>query len=394
MIKARVSVPRSLVRLFFQPAATNDTKRLALDAAADADGVATFALRGLAPATRYSYRLEVAGSPSLYGALRTFGNGPSNARIAFASCAETGSRSPVFDAIRVADPDLFVHMGDLHYEDISGNDPSRFRRAYEAVLGSPIQAALYRNVPIAYMWDDHDFGANNSDASSPSRPAALEVYRQFVPHYPIDVDGADGIQQAFQIGRVRVILTDSRSRRHPPTRASRGSVLGPRQLEWLKGQLTAAADAPLVVWVNTVPWIAGRGAGGDTWAAYGAEREEIATEIDRLGLTRRLVMLSGDAHMVAIDDGTHSNYAPSRQGRAPGFVVMHAAPLDRATSVKGGPYSHGVVRHRNQFGLMDVADDGQVLRVELTGRDVEGHVLPGMRLALRCADGACVQAPD
>jgi hypothetical protein len=44
-------------------------------------------------------------------------------------------------------------------------------------------------------------------------------------------------------------------------------------------------------------------------------------------------MISGDAHMVAIDDGTNSDYADGGGG---GFPVFHAGALDRSSSVKGG----------------------------------------------------------
>jgi hypothetical protein len=160
-------------------------------------------------------------------------------------------------------------------------------------------------------------------------------------------------------------------------------------LQWLKDELTAAASAPLVIWMNTVPWIAAPGPGSDNWGSYAHEREDIANHIQRLGLTRRLVMLSGDAHMLAIDDGTHSNYATDASPGARGFVVMHAAPLDRRTSMKGGPYSHGVSRQRGQFGLLDIADDGRSLKVELSGRDRTGAPIKGMRLSLTCDGGAC-----
>jgi hypothetical protein len=157
----------------------------------------------------------------------------------------------------------------------------------------------------------------------------------------------------------------------------------------LKDQLKAAAGAPLVVWVNSVPWIARATSGADNWGAYAAEREEIANHIASLGLTRRLLILSGDAHMVAIDDGSHSNYATGASRGEPGPVVVHAAPLDQVPSKKGGPYSHGTSRRRNQFGLLSVADDGRTLTAEVSGRDRDGARLPGMRIVLRCADGRC-----
>ena len=183
---------------------------------------------------------------------------------------------------------------------------------------------------------------------------------------------------------------DSRSQRTSTWRVPSGrTMLGAAQRQWLDDELRAAADAPLVIWVNAVPWIGKAGFLSDHWGSHAQERESLANHIDRLGLTARLLMLSGDAHMVAIDDGTHSNYAtgPGRGGR--GFVVMHAAPLDRKTSKKGGPYSHGISRQRGQFGLVQVTDDGSVLRVELSGHDKQGRAIAGQRLSLTCADARC-----
>ena len=387
---ARAGIPVRLVVVSgSDPAATPRVH----EARADGSGIARFELERLEPATRYQYRADVDGGAALTGTFRTFANGPWSFRLAFASCAETGSASSVFDAIRSSQPDLFIHMGDLHYEDIPVADVERFRRAYDAVMASPTQSRLYRSVPTAYMWDDHDYGSNNSDGSSASRPAALAAYRQVVPHYPLEERGLGGIHQAFSIGRVRVVMTDSRSRRTSGGGAPRErSMLGATQLRWLKRQLSEAADAPLVIWVNTVPWIAKPGSGSDDWGGYTVEREEIATHIDRLGLTRRLVMLSGDAHMVALDNGTHSNYATGAGPGRRGFAVMHAAPLDQSTSEKGGPYSHGLSRERGQYGLLQVADDGRTLKVELSGRDKAGGLIPGMRLMLTCAARACEAA--
>ena len=272
----------------------------------NADGVAIFVLRALQPATRYRYSVRTFSEPALEGSFRTFADGPFSFRVVFASCAATGSASPVFTAMRELQPDLFVHMGDLHYENISRNQVDHFRQAYARVLLSQTQSALFRHVPMAYSWDDHDYGPNNSDRTSPSRSAALAAYRRFIPHYPL-AEGADApIYQSFAIGRARFLLTDARSARAPERlpEAER-TMLGEAQLAWLEQQLDAARSAPLVVWVNTIPWITKRREStGDGWARYARERRHIADLIVRFGLTGRLVMLSGDAHMLALDDGT------------------------------------------------------------------------------------------
>lgn len=358
----------------------------------DASGIVEFSLTDLQPATRYRYTVETSEGNSLAGTFRTFRDGPFSFRIGFASCASTGSNSTVFDTIRGLSPDLFLHLGDLHYEDIGRNAPERFRRAYDRVLASPRQSAMYRAMPLVYVWDDHDFGPNNADGTSPSKPAAFAVYRQFVPHYALGTPDALSVNQAFSVGRVRFIVTDTRSSRAPADLpdASKRTMLGSVQLGWLEQQFRSSATHALVVWVNTVPWITRQKGHTDGWERYALERRRLADLIEGLGLSRRLVMLSGDAHMVALDDGTNSNYATGAAAGTPAFPVFHAAPLDRRTSEKGGPYTHGVSRRRGQFGLMDVSDDGSSLRVELTGRNITGGVIPRMRLLLTCdADQPC-----
>ena len=81
---------------------------------------------------------------------------------------------------------------------------------------------------------------------------------------------------------------------------------------------------------------------------------QIADGIASAGVTN-LVMVSGDAHMVAIDDGSNSGYA--RDG-TPGFPLLHAGALDRPGSVKGGPYSEGAYPGGGQFGRLEIRDDG------------------------------------
>ena len=85
-----------------------------------------------------------------------------------------------------------------------------------------------------------------------------------------------------------------------------------------------------------------------------------------------LMMVSGDAHMVALDDGSNSDY--SSDGGA-GFPVFQAAPLDRPGSIKGGPYSDGAFDGPGQFGLLDIADHGDTISVTTTGTNWDGEIL-------------------
>ena len=146
-----------------------------------------FSIGGLEPEATYRYAVEVGGVLDTLraGSFRTPAEGPFSYSVVLGGCAITGSDRPVFDVIRRQEPLFFLAVGDFHYEDIDDDDPEVYRQAYREVLDSGPQAALYRSTPLAYMWDDHDYGPNNSDRFAPGRSAARRAYQQMIPHYPL-----------------------------------------------------------------------------------------------------------------------------------------------------------------------------------------------------------------
>ena len=263
---------------------------------------------------------------------------------------------------------LSLVPGDFHYENIVSNDALAFLDAYTAQITSPAQAALYRQTPIAYVWDDHDFGGSNSNGTSAASEAARLTYRNSVPHYELPAgEGDAAIYQAFSIGRVRFVMTDTRSMRDLETMADgSASLLGEEQREWLKQELLLGShEYDLVVWVNAVPWIAPADGARDDWGGYAKERSEIANFIAVNGITN-LMMLSGDAHMLAIDDGANTDYSDTG-GAA--FPLMHAAATDRPGSVKGGPYSEGTSPGAGQYGLVTFRSTAEGMVVTMSGRN-------------------------
>jgi hypothetical protein len=271
----------------------------------------------------------------------------------------------------------------FHYRDIARADPEPFLAAFDEALDQPAPARLYRSTPLVYTWDDHDVGPNDTNGESPTIAAARAAYEAVVPHYPLL---EESLGQSFTVGRVRFLLTDARSGRSPqgdPDGPDK-SMLGIEQREWLLGELRAAASDPdvaVVIWLQPVPWIAPPEAGADHWGGYAVERRALADEIVALGLRDRLLMVSGDAHMLAIDDGTNSDFSSVTAGS--GFPVFHAAPLDRPREIKGGPYSEGARSEPGQFGLVTIDDGGgDTLRVTLSGRKWSGRELLRYSFAL------------
>ncbi|NNE10815.1 MAG: alkaline phosphatase family protein [Ilumatobacter sp.] len=330
--------------------------------------LASFIVDELEADTRYRYAVEVDGRLDTVrtGAFTTFPTGPASFTFTVGSCARVGSNGAVFDAVRSEEPLVHLIAGDFHYGDIPDDERDRYDEVIDLTLRQPAQSALYRSTPIAYMWDDHDYGVNDSSASSASRLAAMDAYRANVPSYPL-ADPLSPVYQRFDVGRVRFLLTDARSGREDGV-----TMLGDDQLAWLLDELVVAADEQaLVVWLNPVPWVADAEPGADSWAGYADERQLIADTIARHEIDN-LLMVSGDAHMVAIDDGSNTDF--SSTGGA-GFPLIHAAALDRPGSTKGGPYSHGAVGGGGQYAVVEVTDDGGEIRVALRAKRWDGEIV-------------------
>ena len=345
--------------------------------------IISFALDGLKPATTYHYAVEVDGRLVTESAAKvtTFADRPTDFTVCLASCATTGSDHPVFTTIRKQQPAVFLHMGDFHYLDIRPADRNRRLEGYAAVHASSTQRDLYRHVPVAYMWDDHDYLGPDSDgvADTPAKKAAITdarlAYQTAIPHYSLALGTGDApIAQAFSLGRVRFVLTDLRSARLPGK-----TMLGAEQKKWFFDEVRAAKEKHrLIAWVSTVPWNGKADPKADTWAGFVDERAELADFFKAEGLAGRVCVLSGDAHMLAIDDGSHSDFATGGGMPVP---VFQAAAMDRKGSEKGGPYSHGMKPGRGHFGRMRVKDDGAKLRVEWAGMNADGEVVKGMEHA-------------
>ena len=334
--------------------------------------------------TEYEYTISTGSNKkkNVKGSFKTFPQGAVSFKIALGACAETGSESRIFTEIKNQDPLFYLQLGDMHYGDIADNCSHSFDSVYHKVFTSATQSALYRKVPLAYMWDDHDFGPNNSGLDNPCRKEALAAYRKYIPHYPLAFNDPQGpVSQVFEVGRVVFVLSDLRSQKDKPSynqceRTKQGSNFGTEDhLLWFFDVMKQAkSEGKVVAWVNSIPWINMPGGPNykcnevDNWGGYPEERQLIANFIKENNI--QIFILSGDAHMIAIDDGTNSDYAT---GKGAPIKVFQTGALDRPGSYKGGPYSHGYKASGGQYGVMDVIDiGGEDIYIQWTAFDING----------------------
>ncbi|HEY9354616.1 MAG TPA: alkaline phosphatase D family protein [Nocardioides sp.] len=320
----------------------------------------------LAADTAHWYQVELGGV--LIGAPQPFRtlpapSGQQSFTFAFSSCRDHVDNFPSVNPTALADAvtrgiDFFLQCGDFHYRDISTNNQALFQAGYDELYTRSNIAALLKSTPTDYVWDDHDYGGDNSNGSTASRPAAQAVYRDRVPHTALP-SASGGIYHTWRVGRVRFIVLDCRSFRSPNgnTDNSSKTMLGAEQKTWLQGLLNNA-DTPLTVIVSSVGWVGGADSAQDHWGNYSTERTEVGGWITANASKTKCVFLSGDAHMLAYDNGTNA---------VAGTPQYHAAALNQSTSTKGGPYSGGSRASTNAYGYVSVVDSGSQIAFTYSG---------------------------
>jgi len=216
-------------------------------------------------------------------------------KLVFASCANERMH-PGLAAIAAAAawrPDAAALLGDTPY--IDSTDPGVLAERHRSFRDHPSMALLRGQCTVYAVWDDHDFGLNNTDGNLPGKQAARAA---FVAAHPEQAcgDGKDGVWTSFRRGEVQVWLLDARWNANTERDAQgRPGLLGEAQWRWLEEGLAKSDASFKILGSGMVFNDATRPGKTDYWGAWPHERQRL---FRMLGARRiqGVVLASGDIH--------------------------------------------------------------------------------------------------
>jgi alkaline phosphatase D len=187
-------------------------------------------------------------------------------------------------------------LGDNHYGD--STDLERQRLYYTAHR----QLAGFREItaqrPVYAIWDDHDFGPNNSDSTAVGKEQSRQAFYEYWANPVRTAEKEDpAIYHTFERSGVGFFMLDVRWHRTPnkePDGATK-TMLGATQLAWLKRELKASKAKVKII-----------GSGSewqtfsqpDSWAKFLTERDALLSWMQQEGI-EGVIFLSGDRHFSA-----------------------------------------------------------------------------------------------
>lgn len=289
------------------------------------DWTLRFHLDGLDPETSYEWVLETGPPFPWLSGTRTFRTAPDSAQrrtfrfAVFADAAFADNPARAYRSAALDDPAFVLQIGDLDHrnpaEQGAAPDIKAWRVMHRQHLGDwqagrALVDDLVSHVPLYHIWDDHDYGANNSDRTAPWKDLAKRAFREYFPLPPLPAPD-QGLWYSFRYAQAEFFVLDLRSQRDPnddpdgPGKSMlNGAGLPGGQDAWLLEGLRRST-ARWKFLVSSSCWNP-RGKQVDSWAEFRWEQQAILAFLKKHDI-RGVIVVSADIHSGgAIDDGTNS----------------------------------------------------------------------------------------
>ncbi len=255
-------------------------------------------LKELSGSSRYRYSIHSETKTLVAGSDCFFDTAPdpketSRICLAFGSCAHS---KPLDLWTQMTDHGAqgLVLLGDTPYIDSTKLAVARSR--HREFLAVPQLARVIRHTPMWATWDDHDFGANDSDGKLPGKE---NTRRAFVEYRALDSYGEynQGIYSKFRYGPVEVFLLDTRwfaRTDASPVDSANKTLLGSRQWNWLIRSLQESTAKFKLVTCGMI-WDDKENSESDDWGTYTHERTALFNYIGEHQI-HGVVLIGGDIH--------------------------------------------------------------------------------------------------
>lgn len=254
-----------------------------------------------------------------------------------------GADYQIFTNIAAQKPDAMIWLGDnVYYREPDWATRTGMLHRYTHDRSIPELQPLLASTSHYAIWDDHDYGPDNSDGTWPLKETSLEVFKSFWANPTFGVGGQPSCATSFQYGDVDVFMLDGRYFRTPDEcNTCERTCLGKAQLEWFLAAL-AASHAPFKL-VAVGGQMLTTSEHHETFAHYyAAERDTILARIEREKI-KGVVFLTGDRHFTEL-----SGY----QNRAGNWVYdLTASPFT------SGPYTDAEKKEQNAYRIAGTVYD-------------------------------------
>jgi alkaline phosphatase D len=272
-------------------------------------------------------------------------------------------------AAQDAQPNLMLWLGDnLYFRADDLVHPDGMARRYQKTRSHPALQKLLAAMPHYAIWDDHDYGPNNSTRNFVHKQASLDLFHRYWPNPVSGLQATRGIFTRFSIADADFFLLDDRWYRDSDNEKTEPKVLyGAGQLAWLKNALLASNARFKIIaggsqFLNDYQRFEG-------WQNFRRERGEFLDWLQQNKISG-VALLSGDRHhteLLRLDrSGSYPIYELTCSPLTAGTFRVETAEANNPLRVAGT-----LVEARN-FCTLSAEGRGDERRLILKSQDAQG----------------------
>ncbi|MBK8700593.1 MAG: alkaline phosphatase D family protein [Saprospiraceae bacterium] len=211
-----------------------------------------------------------------------------------------GGEYDILGAMYKDKPDFMVWLGDNTYlREADWDSRSGVYHRYTHTRQVGELTPLLANTHHYAIWDDHDYGPNDSDRTYYGKQWTLDAFKDFWANPTYGAGDTEGITGAFSWSDADFFLMDNRWYRSPQSPS--GQIMGEKQLQWLIDALRSSSARFKFVCIGGQ--ILSTFAGFENYANYAVERRKLLDAIDQYKV-EGVVFLTGDRHHSEISKWT------------------------------------------------------------------------------------------
>jgi alkaline phosphatase D len=282
-----------------------------------------------------------------------------------------GSEHEIFNAIANKNPNIMIWGGDNMYlreVDWDSKTGIYYRSTHSRSI-KEIQPLLAKTQNFA-IWDDHDYGNNDSDRSFYNKYITQKAFRDFWANksYGSDVTQAEGTYSTFNWGDAQFFMLDGRFFRSPNDRISGDhTMLGTKQFEWLIDALSASnASFKIIIIGGQVLNSIGD---SENYGHYPDEKAKLLKELIDNKI-KGVLFLTGDRHYAELAKLDRQNTYPLYDWTVSPFTSGVAKEREaNPLKVSGSTF------FTHNFGIISFSGNKENRQMKLTLFDKDGKEL-------------------
>ncbi len=233
-------------------------------------------------------------------------------KVAFGSCVYVnepvydrpgtpyGRDAIILESIADQKPDFMMWLGDnIYLREVDWNSKSGISHRYRHARGLTEFKRLFANMHNYAIWDDHDFGPNDSDRGFLFKNLTLEAFRNYWANPSYGRPETPGVFFQFRWSDVDFFMLDDRYYRSPNNLedSPEKTQLGPAQMQWLKDALLFSKEQSKVSFrvIAIGGQVLNEANRFESFNMFSYERAELLNFIKKYRIPG-VVFLTGDIH--------------------------------------------------------------------------------------------------